>query len=396
VKIHCVFSPKGSKTLEINSNQKAIPALLIKTDCRGYRGSMPCILHKKDAMVCENCSAYDPIKTRILIIKLGAIGDVLRTTSILPALLRKYPGAEITWITKANATPLLQGNPRIDRLLSVEEDYLEYLHNERFSLGICLDADLHSATINSIADCQEKLGFVADRSGKIKPASDTAVEWWLMGLNDGMKRQNRKTYQHIMYEICQLPFPVQRPELHLNNGYELPGQKLREETSLCAARKIVGINTGGGGRWQLKKWTAAGYIDCIRLLKKKLPDIGLLLLGGPEEADLNREIMEAVGDSVVDGGCLNSLLEFAGKVKAVDVLFTADSLAMHVGVALEIPTIVVVGPTSPWELDVFGKGAVLHSDLDCLACYRTQCDKVVNCMNSLSPEHAFTKISEYL
>jgi ADP-heptose:LPS heptosyltransferase len=357
---------------------------------------MPCIPHKKNAIVCENCSNYDPIRARILIIKLGAIGDVLRTTSILPALLQKYPGAEITWITKANAAPLLQDNPRIDRLLLVEEDYLEYLHNERFSLGICLDADLHSATINSIAGCQEKLGFVADQSGKVKPTNDTAMEWWLMGLNDGMKRQNRKSYQHIMYEICQLPFPVQRPELYLNNGYELLSQKLRTETALGSAEKIVGINTGGGGRWQLKKWTTAGYIDCIRLLREKHPDVGLVLLGGPEEADLNREIMEAVGDSVVDGGCLNSLLEFAGKVKAVDVLFTADSLAMHVGVALEKPTIVTVGPTSPWELDVFGRGAVIHSDLDCLACYRSQCDKSVNCMNTLSPEHVVTKISEYL
>lgn len=80
-------------------------ASAVKTDCRNYQGGMPCIVHKKTGITCEHCSAYDAIKTRIPIIKLGAIGDVLRTTSILPALLHKYSSAEITWITKANTHP---------------------------------------------------------------------------------------------------------------------------------------------------------------------------------------------------------------------------------------------------------------------------------------------------
>jgi ADP-heptose:LPS heptosyltransferase len=381
---------------EINPRNQAETHLFMKTKCRNYLGSMPCAPHKTSGITCEDCSAYDPIRTRILIIKLAAIGDVLRTTSILPALQQKYPGAEITWVTKANAAPLLQGNPRVDRVLLVDGNYLEYLQNEEFSLGICLDADPHSATINSIARCREKLGFIADSSGKVTPANDAAVEWWLTGLNDPKKRQNRKSYQRIMYEICQLPFPTARPELYLNGVYESLGRKLREETELRTARKIIGINTGGGGRWQLKKWTMAGYVECIRLLREKHQDVGLLLLGGPEEIDLNRQIKEAVGNHFVDGGCMNSLLEFAGKVTAVDVLLTADSLAMHVGVALNKPTVVLVGPTSPWELDVFDKGAVMYSDLDCLACYRSQCDKHVNCMNTLSPELVVARISEFL
>jgi ADP-heptose:LPS heptosyltransferase len=368
----------------------------IRTNCRHYKGSAPCVFHKRDGATCGDCHIFDPIRTRILIVKLAAVGDVLRTTSILPALFGKYPNAEITWITKANAAPLLKGNPHIDRVLVIEENYFEYLHNEKFSLGICLDADPHSATLNSIANCEVRLGFIADSSGKVKPANDEAVEWWLMGLNDEIKKKNRKSYQTIMHEICQLPFPVLRPEFHLNSTHELLSRKLREETGLRSAGRIVGINTGGGGRWQLKKWTENGYVECIRLLKTRHRDIGLLLLGGPEEIDLNRRIMEAVGNDVVDGGCNNSLLDFAGKIKALDVLLTADSLAMHIGVALEKPTVVLVGPTSPWELDVFNKGAVLHSNLDCLACYRSECDKTVNCMNTLSPELVVNKISEFL
>lgn len=368
----------------------------IHTDCRFYKGSMPCPFHKKDGRLCEGCPDYDPVKTRILIVKLAAVGDVLRTTTILPALKQKYLQAEITWITRAGALPLLKANPLVDRVVAVEDNYLEYIMNESFTYGICLDADALSATIHSIARCEERFGFLADGSGRVKPAGESAVEWWLMGLNDALKRQNRKTYQQILYEICGLPLPTARPQLFLDADLRSFGRAFRERSPLQTARKVIGINTGGGQRWQHKKWTIDGYIRCIQLLKERYPDVGLLLLGGPEEVEQNQSILNAVGDRVVDGGCNNPLMEFVSLVNSVDVLLTPDSLAMHVGVAFEKPTIVLVGPTSPWELDVFGKGAVLHSEIDCLSCYLARCDKQVNCMNTLLPEYVISKLAKFL
>ena len=106
----------------------------IHTDCRHYRGSMPCSFHKRDGRLCEICADYAPVRNRILIIKLAAIGDVLRTTSILPPLENKYPQSEITWITKANAVPLLKDNPEVDRVFTVE-DRLSGLLGKRIILS---------------------------------------------------------------------------------------------------------------------------------------------------------------------------------------------------------------------------------------------------------------------
>ncbi|HCV42975.1 MAG TPA: hypothetical protein DGH68_05790, partial [Bacteroidetes bacterium] len=63
-----------------------------------------------------------------------------------------------------------------------------------------------------------------------------------------------------------------------------------------SSSRIVGINTGGGGRWQYKKWTFEGYVDFIRLLKQRHPSVEILLFGGPEEVDLNKRIHATVGD----------------------------------------------------------------------------------------------------
>lgn len=357
---------------------------------------MPCTFHKRDGRLCDTCADYEPIMNRILIVKLAAVGDVLRTTSILPALKQKYAGSEITWVTKSNAAPLLRANQLVDRTLIVEENYLEYLNNERFDVGICLDADSHSATIHSLATCTARFGFVSDKTGKVQPVNDKAIEWWLMGVNDELKKRNKKTYQQILYEICDLPLPIHPPQLNINEEATQFGTIFLKQHNVKSSSRIVGINTGGGGRWQHKKWTYEGYVGFIHLLKERFPETQLLLFGGPEEVELNKRILAAVGDLVINTGCDNSLMEFSSLINTVDVLLTSDSLAMHIGVALGKATVVLVGPTSPWELDVFGNGEVVHSDIECLVCYLSRCNKVVTCMNTISPEFVASKIEQYL
>jgi tetratricopeptide (TPR) repeat protein len=85
---------------------------------------------------------YDPIHERILIVKLGATGDVLRTTSCLPPLKARYPRSHITWVTRSSSRAGLAGNPAIDRVLTVDGNYLEFLMAEEFDLAIGPDADL--------------------------------------------------------------------------------------------------------------------------------------------------------------------------------------------------------------------------------------------------------------
>ncbi len=370
--------------------------MLIHADCRYYRASAPCRFHKIDGRLCEGCRDYDKILSRILIVKLAAAGDVLRTTSILPPLKQNHPGAHVTWITKKSAAPLLETNPHIDRLLCIEENYLEFLHNETFDIGICPDADALSSTIASIANCKTRYGFISNGDGTVVPVNEAAREWWLMGVNDGLKKSNRKTYQQIMYEICDLPLPTLKPQLVLPEEARQFARDFLQRNWIAPASMKIGINTGGGSRWQHKKWTFEGYVGFIHLLKQRHPDVGLFLFGGPEEVDLNKRILAAVGDKVVDTGCDHSLPEFSSLVDSIDILLTSDSLAMHMGVALGKTTVVLVGPTSPWELDVFGKGEIIHSTVDCLVCYLSRCDKTVTCMNTLSPDYVVTRVEHWL
>jgi ADP-heptose:LPS heptosyltransferase len=369
----------------------------VHVDCKYYLGFKPCIYHKSDGRLCDDCTDYHRIEQKILIIKLDALGDVLRTTSILPAIHMQYPQSAITWVTRKNAIQLLENNPLIYRILAVEELYLQYVLNEKFDVGICLDSDPISATILSLADCTIKYGFVTNKAGQVIPATSDANNWYLMGLNDGLKKANRQTYQRIIYDICKLDGATQKPQLYLDDKTRQFSNAFSQKLHFKQFKKIIGINTGGGNRWQYKKWILDYYIQLIKLLNSNHPDIGILLLGGPEEIEFNQLIVENSPATLIDTGCKNTIFEFAALISLTDIFLTPDSLGMHIGIALDKISIVLVGPTSPWELDVYEKGEIVYNTgLDCISCYLTSCDKKINCMSTLAPETIFQLLERYL
>ena len=321
------------------------------------------------------------------------MGDVLRTTSCLAPLKARYPRSHVTWITRANAVPLLEGNPSIDRVLPVESNYLELLLAERFDLAIGPDADVLSASIMACARSDAKQGFVADGRGGVTPLSDAAEGWWRLGVDDALKQANRRTYGEWLYAMCDLPLPVARPSFALAPGAaERCTQRLRAWAP--GARRWICFNTGASGRWRDKRWKPAYYRELAGLIEADDPDASIVLLGGPEATALNRELCSA-NPAFIDGGTDNSIPEFAAIVAACDWLLTPDSLGYHVASAVGTPALCLVGPTAPWELDVFGANCVVHADLPCIACYLPKCPFSRTCMDALSPEIVLGRIREW-
>jgi len=168
--------------------------MTVNMDCRHFRGDRPCIPHKHQGVRCGQCEEYDPLTKKILIIKLAADGDVLRTTCLLPALKQEYTGCHITWVTASSAAPLLDNNPLVDRILSPPERFLPVLMAGSFDITINTDADILCSSLASLARGKEKRGFVLDDLGNVHALSEPAQEWFQLGLWDDLKRANRRSY----------------------------------------------------------------------------------------------------------------------------------------------------------------------------------------------------------
>lgn len=360
------------------------------TDCRHFRSSEPCAPHKATRVRCGECSVYDPIRERILIVKLGATGDVLRTTICLPPLKARYPNSHITWVTRPSARAVLAGNPAIDRVLTIEGNYLEFLIAEEFDIAIGPDADLLSASIMRLAHAHEKRGCIADGRGGVRALGDAAIAWTRMGTDDGLKQENRRTYGELLYDMCDLPTPVAPPSLSVSGASHERMATFLGRHAPDAKRRVV-FNTGASTRWREKRWKSAHYHGLARLVKAESPDTAVLLVGGPGEAEFNRHLL--LSDAgFVDVGTDRTIEDIGALMAACDWVLTPDSLGYHIACAVGTPAVCVVGPTSPWELDRYQRNLILHSDVECIACYKAECPLPRTCMDMLTPEAAWRHI----
>ncbi|MBI4684785.1 MAG: glycosyltransferase family 9 protein [Nitrospirae bacterium] len=332
-------------------------------------------------MICE-CEHYIPLKENLLIIKLDAIGDVLRTTCLLPVIAKAWPELRISWITRQESVPLLENNPYITEVIPYGADALVNLALRKFDRVINLDAGKISSGMAAIAKAKEKIGYVLHEGGYVTATNNAAEEWLQMGVFDDLKRANIRTYQEIMCSILSLPTDGMKYVLELTETEKAEGQRHLLNLGLDLKKPIIGIHTGGGGRWRLKQWEEEKFIELISQLALK--DLQVLLFGGPLERELNKRIMARGNSLVFDAGCDNEVRYFASLINCCSVVLSGDSLAMHIALAMGQRAVVLFGPTSNTEIELFGLGEKVISDLDCLACYKKDCDFIPNCMDSIS------------
>ena len=356
----------------------------IAFDCRFFVGDRPCTWHKSTGALCP-CDHYQRVEERLLIIKLDAMGDVLRTTALLPALAERHPKASITWITRREARPLLERNPYITEILDYGEDALLQLRVRAFDRVINLDAGKTSAALASAANAAEKDGFILDPHGWVQPTNAAARTWLEMGVFDDLKRQGTRTYQDMMADIIGLSGRPHHYVLQLTEEERERGRGHLQKLGVDFSRPIIGLNTGAGRRWELKQWREEGYLELIERIAKRRPT-QFVLLGGPEERERHQRLTSRSKVPLIDAGCDNAVRHFASLVGNCHLVITGDTLAMHLSLALGRSTIVLFGPTSAAEIELYGLGEKVVPHMDCLSCYKPKCDFVPNCMELITTD----------
>ena len=359
---------------------------MLKTDCSFFPGDRPCKYHKEYSIKCDTCEYYLPIKFKVLIIKLDAVGDVLRTTSILKPLKQKYPDAHITWCTRKNAKELFLNNQLVNSVIFINDDAEYRLSEEYFNLVINLDTSKISSAIAALANGEEKIGFILDKKGSVTATSDAAMEWLEMSAFDDVKIKNKKTYQQLMYNIIRLDSPVRRPTLNIR---ETDSALIKSRFKINSDKITIGLNTGVGNKWPNKGWPLERWEELF--LKLGNENLNLLLLGGPEEREKNTYLSQKY-NFLVDTGCDNSILEFSAIVNKCDILVTADTFALHIGTALEKYIIAIFGPTSASEIELYGRGKKLIGDKKCECYYQRACKEDQSCMSTVDADKVYQEI----
>ena len=250
---------------------------------------------------------------KILIIKLGATGDVVRTTTLLNVL-----NGEIHWLTADDNLILLNTIKQITKCIPWSK--ADVLRNEDYDFVINLEDYLHTARLLNEIKHKELFGAYLNRSNNLT-YTESSKEWFDISIisNFGIKKadelkfNNRKTYQEMIFNGLGYTFRGEKYFLPKSPDSDLVGD--------------IAIAPNSGSVWPMKNWA---YYD---ELKVKLEGHGYAVNALPIR---------------------NSLLEHIGDIRNHHYLISGDTLPMHIALGNEIKCLTIFICTSPWEIYDYG------------------------------------------
>ena len=355
----------------------------VKFDCKYFKGDVPCVPNKLRGKLCINCDEYIKINKRILLIKLGAIGDVIRTTPLLVKLRKLYPDSHITWIT---SYPDILPKDRIDNVINMDYTTESYLRNTVFDIAINLDKEKEACYLITNAKAEKKYGFSWSDENHISGLTNEADDKILTGLFDSYSKANTKSYQEEIFSICGFKFDNEPNLLDVDEVLSNKWEILKKES---AGKKIIALNTGCGNRWPTRMWPKENWVSLIKLLQNS--NYFPLLLGGEDEHQMNTEYFKETG-AYYPGHY--PLKEFIAIINNCNLIVTAVSMSLHIATGLGKPVVLFNNIFNKNEFELYGKGIILDPDSGCDCYYGSECKRDKHCMLDIKPGVVFESIKK--
>jgi ADP-heptose:LPS heptosyltransferase len=337
-------------------------------------------------MAVEGASVLPQPPRRVLIVLLGAIGDVVRALPLLGRVRRAWPAAHIAWAVEPKSAPILRGHPWLDEIILYDRKYapwsfVQFLVKIRgggFDLAIDLQRHSKSGLIARVSGARDRIGFAAANTKEYNYLFSTRqIE------PQPPMRLKLEQYQAFGDALGIAPVPI---EFGLAADAD-ESARVRELLN-GAPRPLLGVILGSS--WPSRIYFPESVAAVIRELARPAPECAPLfpvLIGGAEETALAAEVMRNL-----DGiGALNlagrtSLRELAAVFAQCAVAFGPDSGPMHIAAAVGCPVVSLWGATAaersaPWG---FGDFAI-RAGIPCYPCYLRRCPIGRECMRRIAP-----------
>lgn len=362
--------------------------------CKRFTGYKPCF----PGYNCleQGCKELEPIGTKILIINLDAMGDVLMTTAQLATLKKIYEESTIFWITLKNAYRLLDKNPFLDQVFVYDFESLSILNNLEFDLVINVDKSMRSAALAMSLNSKRKVGFGLNADGKIYPLNDGAHYNYLLGMDDNLKfRVNQRTGQDYLSETIEIPYERNEYVFNFSDDELLFINEYKRNNNLSDSDEIIGFNTGCSLLFPNKKMT----IEQHQILIERFLKMGrfkILLLGGPEDTERNLEISAPFGNKIISTPTTDGIRRGACYESIPKVIITGDSFGMHLAIALKKFVIAWFGLSCWMEIDLYDRGVKIFPEgLSCAPCWKKVCPNNLECIQMIDLERIVKETEKY-
>ena len=308
--------------------------------------------------------AFDELR-RLLLIRLSSFGDILLMTPLLNLLRTTCPQAQIDVLVKAEYHDLLRAHPGITRLLIFDPRQsllhtLRGLRADRYDLALDLHCTPRSQLLLRGLRARRKLVY---NKRVLRRALLVRLGWNTL---------RRMTPVPELYAAplrrLGLTGQLGAPSMHLD-GESMEAMEAHITGSLPDAPNQPLLAVAPGARWATKRWPVERFAAVAQELARE-KQAAVVILGGPDEAQLARTLYDKIDVPVVNGAGTLSLMNSAALLSRCRLLISNDSGLMHMATALRVPVVAIFGPT----VQEFGfypfqaRAEVVSEPLSCRPC----------------------------
>jgi len=322
------------------------------------------------------------------------IGDAVISLPAIEALRERFPGSEITLVSKPWVSEVYLHHPAVSRQIVYDSagehkgargfrKLVRKLRSERFDAAVLLQNAFQAAWMAWRAGIPVRVGYATDgRSGLLSEAVEVPPA---------------VAYGHQVYYYLQLLFRAgiieslkmpQEVRLHLAESEQRRAVKQLQTVGLGGRRFLVGVNPGAsyGGA---KRWPADRYASLAdRLIDALGADV--LIFGSPAERLLAEAVARAMQHTPVMVAGETTLREFMALMAMCHLVITNDSGPMHVAAALGLPLVAIFGSTSERATGPLGPRArIIKRPVECSPCGLHECPIDFRCMNRISVDDVY-------
>jgi lipopolysaccharide heptosyltransferase I len=327
-----------------------------------------------------------PPPRRVLIVLLGAIGDVVRALPLLGRMRRAWPDAHLAWAVEPKSRPILEHHPWLDEIIMYDRShapvgfpgYLRQVRAGHFDLVVDLQRHLKSGVTSVVSGARDRIGFAAANTKEFNHLFSTRT----IAPQPPMKLKLMQ-YQAFGDALGLAPGPI---EFGLAPSEE---ESARVRGLLGEARRpLLGVILGSSwpSRIYFPELTARA-IGMLATGNNGDAPLFPVLLGGAEEEPIAAEVTRQLGDIAA--------LNLAGKTRLRDLItifgecavaFGPDSGPMHIAAAVGCPVVSLWGSTAPQRSAPWGfQDHAIASDIPCHPCYLRECPIGRECMWRIDP-----------
>jgi lipopolysaccharide heptosyltransferase I len=328
----------------------------------------------------------------VLIVRLGALGDLVHAMPAVAALRAAWPEASIDWLVDGRYAALLELVPGLNRTVVIGgrggrpvRSVIRDLRRARYDLAIDFQGLLKSAALARFAGARETAGFIA---GQLRePLAGLFYTRRIPADDSGhVVRKNLSLVEALGVGVREVTAPL------TVTASAVPGQ-VRQLLGIDAGARFAAINPGAG--WPNKQWPADRYgaIAAHLRARHRMPSI---VTWGPREQALADHVVAASGGAArtAPATSIGDLVELA---RAAAVFVAGDTGPTQLAAAVGTPVVGLFGPTNPLRNGPWNADDTWVSRFDDCECHhKRRCRRETPCVNTITVEQVADAVDRRL